>query len=43
MNNQLAAVNLLINENANVNVKDDNGGKTPLMWGKYLYICHLNN
>ena len=36
MNNQLAAVKLLLNASANLNLRDNNGGKTPLMLGNYI-------
>ena len=36
INNQLSALNLLINANANLNIKDTIGGRTPLMWGECI-------
>jgi hypothetical protein len=32
--NQLQSVSILINASANINVKDTNGGRTPLIWGE---------
>jgi hypothetical protein len=37
-NNQLNALNILINAGANVNIKDSIGGRTPLMWGKDILL-----